>query len=387
MFSFPSEKQTYRDPESGVPVTQLTNYKGHSHHFYFTNSGWYAGGTRLLFSSDRDNRTNLFGVDLASGEIDQLTDLPAVSSGLADFITASKNAVREEVYFWRGCTLYAVDLLTKAVRVLYEAEPIWKPTMTGSSADGAFLYLSFEEVVIEEDYSNSQRNNLGIRDRWQARPRSRILRLPIDRDGSVGAPEVVHEERALLGHINTSPTQPHLITYCHEGPWEEVDCRIWVLDTRTGRRWKIEPPHRRFHIGHEYWYADGLHIGYHGITGGAETVIGGASIEEGESNHWHAPQQTVTGHIHSLDGNLVVGDAYHDGIMKIWRREDGVMSAPRILCRHDCSFKIQQLHVHPRFSPDGDAVCFTSDRGGYGNLYLVPLPKDEEEFRALPVVR
>ena len=73
-----SEMTTYKDPASGVLVTQLTHYKGHSHHFYFTNAGWYAGGRKLLFGSDRNNRTNLFGVDLANGEIEQLTDLEPV---------------------------------------------------------------------------------------------------------------------------------------------------------------------------------------------------------------------------------------------------------------------------------------------------------------------
>ncbi len=57
-----SERKTYIDPCSGVEVTQLTDYKGHSHHFYFTNSGWYENGRKLLFGSDRNNRTNLFGV-------------------------------------------------------------------------------------------------------------------------------------------------------------------------------------------------------------------------------------------------------------------------------------------------------------------------------------
>ena len=48
---FPSEWRTFRDPVSGVRVRQCTNYKAHSHHFYFTNSGWYADGRKLLFGS------------------------------------------------------------------------------------------------------------------------------------------------------------------------------------------------------------------------------------------------------------------------------------------------------------------------------------------------
>ena len=30
------EKRSYMDRVSRVEVTQLTDYKGHSHHFYFT---------------------------------------------------------------------------------------------------------------------------------------------------------------------------------------------------------------------------------------------------------------------------------------------------------------------------------------------------------------
>jgi oligogalacturonide lyase len=70
-----AEWETTPDRISGIEVTRLTNYKGHSHHLYFTNPGWYDGGKRLLFASERNNRNNLFGIELASGEIEQLTDL------------------------------------------------------------------------------------------------------------------------------------------------------------------------------------------------------------------------------------------------------------------------------------------------------------------------
>ena len=58
-----NEVSTYKDPCSGVEVTQLTNYRGHNHHFYFTNPGWYENGKKLLIGSDRNNRTNLFGIE------------------------------------------------------------------------------------------------------------------------------------------------------------------------------------------------------------------------------------------------------------------------------------------------------------------------------------
>lgn len=62
------EWDDFEDPLTGIQVRQLTNYKGHSHHLYFTNPGWYDNGEKLLFSSDRENRTNLFSIDLKSGD-------------------------------------------------------------------------------------------------------------------------------------------------------------------------------------------------------------------------------------------------------------------------------------------------------------------------------
>ena len=46
---FPTEWRTFTDDQTGVEVRQLTNHKGHSHHLYFTNPGWYDGGRKLLF--------------------------------------------------------------------------------------------------------------------------------------------------------------------------------------------------------------------------------------------------------------------------------------------------------------------------------------------------
>src|SRR5690242_3606889 len=96
---FKAEWHEYHDSLTGVRVKQLTNYKGHSHHLYFTNSGWYTEGgkQKLLFGSDRCNETNLFSLDLESGTITQLTDLAGEAS---QFLFSSLNSCRPEVYFW-----------------------------------------------------------------------------------------------------------------------------------------------------------------------------------------------------------------------------------------------------------------------------------------------
>jgi oligogalacturonide lyase len=65
----------YRDRHSGREVRRLTDYLGHSSHLYFTDNGWCNGGRSLIFTSDRENQSNLFRYDLDTATITQLTDL------------------------------------------------------------------------------------------------------------------------------------------------------------------------------------------------------------------------------------------------------------------------------------------------------------------------
>lgn len=68
----------------------------------------------------------------------------------------------------------------------------------------------------------------------------------------------------------------------------------------------------------------------------------------------------------------------------LWRYRDGAFEGPRPLCRYSGSFHVQQLHVHPRFSPDGHQVLFTADPNGYGNLYLADVPAWDALPAAMP---
>jgi oligogalacturonide lyase len=370
-----AEKKTYRDRSSGVEVTQLTDYKGHSHHFYFTNSGWYGGGRKLLFSSDRNNRTNLFGLDLASGQIEQLTDLaPVPLPRELEFLRACKNPVREEAYFWHDLELRALDLVTRKQRTIFVLEPGWCVSMTNCSADGKYVYLGSWEDLSDTIPTDLQRGYVGFAETWEARPQSRVVRVAVDGSGH----DIVFEEKYWIGHVNTSPTRANYLTFCHEGPWNKVDHRIWGLDADTGKAWQIRPTGPDETVGHEYWYQDGVRIGYHGHLDNGRPMLGHINFDNTEPCENDFPGQT--GHIFSQDDRLIVGDG--GGVIRIWRWEGDHYSQPRILCRHDSAMRIQQTHPHPRISPDGTYVIFSSDRSGYGNVYRVPIM----DFESLPPV-
>ena len=375
----PREISTYRDRVSGVEVTQLTNYRGHSHHFYFTNPGWYAGGRKLLFGSDRCDRTNLYGLDLESGEIEQLTDLePIPLPRELEFVRACLNPVRDEAYFWYDTTLMALDLATKKLRPLCDIDKRWCISQVNASADGKYVYFGTWEDLSDQFEVDLLRGYIGFRETHAAMPLSQVVRAPVDG----GPAEVVFEEQYWIGHINTSPTQPHLLTYCHEGPWDKVDNRIWGMDVSTGKTWKIRPTEPGEIVGHEYWYADGLRIGYHGRSttdaAAPRHYLGHICYDNTAAVEADFPGQT--GHIFSNDERIIVGDG--GGMIRLWQWDGERYQGPRLLCRHDSSMNIQQTHPHPRISPDGTYVVFSSDRSGYGNVYRVPLAP----FESLPEV-
>ena len=347
--TFPAEWQTFADARTGVEVRQLTAYKGHSHHLYFTNPGWYDGGRKLLCGSDRNGRTNLFGIDLGSGAITQLTDLdqpppPAETS----FLFASLNPQRDEVYFWHGRDLLALDLHTLAEQTLYRAPDGFLTNMTNVTADGRWLCMGLYEDLSGRFAVDLLHGYVGFREYWAARPLSRIMRI----DTATGAAETVFEERYWIGHVNTSPTLPHLLTFCHEGPWEGVDNRIWGLDLTNGRAWAIRPGPQGERVGHEYWFADGERIGYHGRSLAGEPFFG--AIRHDNTGSVEAPFPADSTHFHSNDLDLIVGDggraAPH---LLLWRFRAadgagaGTFEGPRVVLTHRGSFHVQITHVHP----------------------------------------
>ncbi|HEU5013748.1 MAG TPA: oligogalacturonate lyase family protein [Roseiflexaceae bacterium] len=373
LLTFPSEKRTYTDRVTGVTVHQLTDYMAHSYHLYFTNPGWWDGDRRLLFGSDRGNSGNLYSMELASGEMTRLTDNPPGEQG--SFQNPSINPTRDEAYFWHGQQLIAIDLHTGEQRVLAEFPEGFGASGTNVTADGKYVcgvmrqHVDVGPVDLGAGY-------VGFHAIFHAHPLCRIFRVPTE--GTHNQPEILHEEHNWIGHVNTSPTQAHLLTFCHEGPWVLVDQRMWVLDMNNGKVWKLRPQQPDEAVGHEYWMNDGVTIGYHGKRND-DAFYG--FIRYDNSNQIEVPFPQDSNHFHSNTPELIVADGPAKGLtpyVLLCRFNGTSFEGPRVLCVHRGSRHIQHLHIHPRFTPDGKQVLFTADPRGYGQLFLAELPPFEE---------
>lgn len=381
---WPSEKRSFTDRITGVEVTQLTDHSSHSFHIYFTNNGFYGDG-RLLFASDRENVTNLYSMHLESGEMTQLTELERGKPSRLQGTFLHPNG--GEAYFYYNRSLMGLNLSTMEERMLYSVPAGFNFGSMSCTADGKWICFGINEDMSDQMRADMSNGYVGFEEYFQAKPHCCIMAVSTE-DGTV---RKLHEEKLWLGHINTSPTQPHLLSFCHEGPWEQIDHRIWVLDMNTGKHWKVRDTKASEYVGHEYWLSDGIHIGYHGFTNSLYEdegkIIGSVHYDGSDVKDYSFPYQNM--HVHSNDMSIVIGDgqqtsAYHGAqyqdTLQVWRNHGTGFEGPRILCKHRGSFHSQILHVHPRLSPDGKQVLFTSDMSGYGNLYMVNVP----EFETLP---
>jgi oligogalacturonide lyase len=376
-----NETELFTDPISGRKVTRLTNYLGHSFHLYFTDPCFFNGDKSFVFISERENKPNVYRHDLDTGIITQLTDMDHVTGG---FFSVKNNAY----YFWRKQELLELNVDSYAWRVVYEAPAEFVPRKLSVTVDGKYVcsLLQFrKDVEFPAEVKTIPYAFSGFDKMFEARPLSRIVRIDI----ATGKSDIMHEDRRHMGHVNTSPTRPELLTFCHEGPWYRVDQRIWGMNLNTGEVWKLRPQSRDTAIGHEYWFADGETVGYHGrmLNESKEHFFGIVRWDGSEGKEFAFPFKS--GHFSSSDADLMVGDGTPPTApnaipyIMLFRREDETYAGPRILCQHRSTFNNQHAHPHPRFTPDGKHIMFTSDLTNYSNIYLVEVGN----FDDLPEVK
>ncbi|MEA2063782.1 MAG: oligogalacturonate lyase family protein [Gemmatimonadota bacterium] len=358
---YPSEMKRIVAPESGLSVIQFTTAESEDFHPYFTNNDFSLDSRHIVFMSNRTGEWNIFYGDLETGRFTQITDC----QDLWEFSTCFAPG-KGEIYFTDSQVVKAISIQDYRERELFTIPEGFNSSVLSLTSDEKYLVFCYnQELELKTEtgviYSS-------MREKWEKRPWSVIVSVATD--GS-GATEVLRE-KVWISHVQTSPTDPGLVLYCHEGPWKLVPQRLWLIRTDgTGKR-KLrieEKPEVR--IGHEFFYNDGIHAGYHGGDSRGEFF---GMIDVNTNARLEIPVQISDRHLHgSSDGLTLVGDGTTgEPYFTIYRLE-GMNLKPRRVFRHGSKFDRQIAHPHPRFSPDDRKISFTSDNGGDCNVYVLLL--------------
>jgi oligogalacturonide lyase len=237
---FPPERRTDRDSQTGRAVTQLTNSPAEDYHPCFYNPAVTRDGRYLIFFSERTGLSNLFRLDLLSGEIVQLTDVRPARAEYWPFTAAVRGAGAclaaigsggREAFYFEGVELRGVEIETLRARQLLTLPRERRPSILHADADGKTLvFATWDESLFME---RSQRAYAGEQfpdDRFFQETTSTIIRL----DAATGdAEEVLRRDKFWINHVLVNPHDRDLILFCHE--YSGMPDRMWLLNVANGQ--------------------------------------------------------------------------------------------------------------------------------------------------------
>ena len=389
-----SEIREFKDEKTGRTIRQLTS-TGNNIHLYFTENSFDAKKNEIIFLSDRatdedkapyeDPHLNLFRMDLDGGEITQITDEsegsndPDTHAGPVQSVTKTPDS--EIIVYRTGEKIRKLDTRTGEIITLYKGTGY---TLGAPSIARNRRYVAFcrnEDVDVQ-----GGPNYTGFKERFYLVKDGRITVAYLDGSGWFDVFKDTHQ----VGHFQFAPDDSTLGTYCHEGPWNLVTQRMWLLDFVSR---EAKPCFRQDEfdsVGHEFWTRDGYIFfdnrgpGHDGtITSDRTQAVAtdvavkeqhdfvpfvGLADKNGEiikkidmpfyCNHYHA----------NPDNTILVGDDVDDLVLIDISGERATLE---VLCNHKTSWHTQSAHCHPTWSWDGSRILYASDYGGKVNLYMV----------------
>lgn len=227
--------------------------------------------------------------------------------------------------------------------------------------------------------------------KFQAQFHKKPLCRLVSIDLASGEFRTVVEQRVWMGHPMYRPFDDGTMGFCHEGPHDLVEARMWLVDADGSNLRCVKHQAPGESCMHEFWVPDGSSLLY-------------VSYRKGEQHRWICAADPVTlenreimpmppcSHLMSNhDGSLLVGDGA--GQLNDVSDQAGHAFEPdpnlylfdmrtrsaKPIAAHNSSWRelygrSQMSHPHPSFTPDETRVLYSSDFEGEPAVYLADLP-------------
>jgi oligogalacturonide lyase len=272
----------------------------------------------------------------------------------------------------------------------------------GTMNDGAAVYNSAAPPgPLDEGAAGvTQRESKGQMMERRLASRQPLILYAIDlRPGpDNGKMKILLHSTDWINHLLFSPTDPELLMYCHEGPWQKVD-RIWTIHTDGSHNTLI---HKRTMVmeiaGHEFWGLDGKTIWYDWqYPKGEDFFLAGYNLETGQRTAYHMQRNEWSIHFNvTRHADLFTGDGGDPGQVakatdgewiELFRPQlltqegalnapdfwqPGVLKAERLVNMAHHNYR---LEPNVSFSPDNKMVIFRSNMFGPSYVFGVEVAK------------
>lgn len=261
--------KTWIDKDTGHRITRLTD-EPNSASFYFNVNGYTPDGTEMVYTiPDGINVLNLkthATRNIVKGHVRTMEvghKTPSIF-----YIKADDDAI------------YKTNVDTGETKMLAKVPP--RGRVITVNADETLAAGTYDEIdVPNQQYGSNggkatasagkqttsqtspldQPANKGEMMERRLAARIPLVLFTIDLTGNGKITPLLHSTD-WVNHLLFSPTDPTLLMYCHEGPWQKVD-RIWTIRTDGSQNQLMHQRTMPGEIaGHEFWGKDGETIYY-----------------------------------------------------------------------------------------------------------------------------
>jgi len=371
----------FTDATTGARVTRLSPVDVSCPRNYFYQKCFTNDGKKLIFGCEYEGVHNLWMLDLDTQLARQLTE------GTGDNYHGAFISPDDKFLFYvkNRDHLKRVDLDTLEENIVYSVPEGWKGAGTWVPNSTCTKIAAME--ILAADLVSGGTGWERFRKQFDNKPHQRLLSIDI----TTGEARIIFEKQCYMGHPMYRPFDDKTMGFCHEGPHDLVDARMWFID-EDGSNLRVVKEHAPGEsCMHEFWVPDGSQLIYVSYTKGEQArYIWGADPVTLENRM--LMEMPPCAHLMSNDdGSLLVGDGA--GQLGDVADKEGHAFEPdpyihvfdmktrtsHKVCEHNSTWKDykgnhQATHPHPSFTPDNKRVLFSSDFEGKPALYLADLP-------------
>lgn len=373
-------------------IVKLVRRPGINLSFYFHNNP-FVGNKMVFYGSDEYQKENypgernkraqeiynlnvknkqLYMVDLKTLDVQQLSHRNGPVAGEIVHNNTGK------VYYQSNDSVFSIDINTRKEQLVFVFPEDFKGNITTVNADGTLLggaHATDAEKEISRKYPEKSQFFNRI---YEAKLPRTLFTINI----ANGELQKVFTDSAWLNHVQFSPTDPHLLMFCHEGPWHKVD-RIWTIDVLK----RAQPTliHKRTMAmeiaGHEWFSSDGQYIWYDlQLPRGETFYVGGTNLQTGKEVKYQLTQNEWSVHYTtSPDQSKFAGDGGDPGAVAkapdgqyIYEfiPDNGHFKSRKLVNMKNHNYKLEP-NVH--YSPDGKWIIFRANFEGFEGIYAVEI--------------
>ncbi len=327
-------------------VVRITDEGHAANHLYFHNRSFSPDNRKVVYQSERDGGNNLFVMDMETNLVTQMTE----NKNLDYFGYISRDG--EKIFFGEDGCIKAVRFDNLEEEIVVNAKKLVGAGVTKCS--GAFQSWDGRKLVCF----------------YEAAPDFGLIVL----DFETGEERIIIHGEQPLRHCQFCPKDDDLILYAHEGKWEQIKARMWLInsDGTNNRRVRDHDDGQSEAAGHEFWANTEKKV-YFTVRREGKVFFSHYDVDSGkEATLFDLDNEHGT--ITCDDRYIICDSKLGDGEMYIVKLETGEV---RVLCYQKMSWKrsMSRFHPHVTVSYNTNKAIFTTDNYGKPGVFIADIPE------------